>query len=96
MERQWEGLTLFLDDPRIPLDNNVSERLLRTPVVGRKNYYGSRAQWSGELAAMCWTLWATAAQNGLNPAAYLTAYLTACADNGGQPLSAEALQRLLP
>ena len=96
VERQWEGLTLFLDDPRIPLDNNVSERLLRTPVVGRKNYYGSRAQWSGELAAMCWTLWATAAQNGLNPAAYLTAYLTACADNGGQPLSAEALQRFLP
>ena len=41
-----------------------AERLLRTPVVGRKNYYGSRAQWSGELAAMLWTLWATAAQNG--------------------------------
>ena len=93
---QWEGLTVFLDDPQIPLDNNVAERLLRTPVVGRKNYYGSRAQWSGELAARCWTVWATAAQNGLNPQAYLTAYLTACAENGGTPLSAEALQRFLP
>ena len=64
VERQWGGLTLFLTDPLVALDNNEAERLLRTPVVGRKNYYGSRAQWSGELAAMLWTLWATAAQNG--------------------------------
>lgn len=96
VERQWVGLTVFLDDPRVPLDNNAAERLLRTPVVGRKNYYGSRARWSGALAAMCWTLWATASQNHLNPQAYLTAYLTACAENGGQPLDEEALKRFLP
>ncbi len=96
VQRQWEGLTLFLDDLRIPLDNNEAERLLRTPVVGRKNYYGSRAQWSGELAAMCWTVWATTAQNGLNPQAFFTAYLTACAENGGQPLEEKALERFLP
>ena len=96
VQRQWEGLTLFLDDPRIPLDNNEAERLLRTPVVGRKNYYGSRAQWSGELAAMCWTIWATTAQNGLNPQTFLTAYLNACAENGGQPLEGKTLERFLP
>ena len=96
VQRQWEGLTVFLDDPRVPLDNNTAERWLRTPVVGRKNYYGSRAQWSGELAAMCWTVWATAVQNNLNPQAYLTAYLTACAENGGQPLDEQALRRFLP
>ena len=96
VQRQWEGLTLFLDDPRIPFDNNEAERLLRTPVVGRKNYYGSRAEWSGELAAMCWTVWATTAQNSLNPQAFFTAYLTACAENGGQPLEGQALERFLP
>lgn len=96
VERQWEGLIVFLDDPRIPLDNHAAERWLRTPVVGRKNYYGSRSQWSGELAARCWTLWATAAQNDLNPQAYLTAYLQACAEQGGTPLGSEALQRFLP
>lgn len=96
VQRQWEGLTVFLDDPRVPLDNNTAERWLRTPVVGRKNYYGSRAQWSGELAAMCWTVWATAVQNNLNPQAYLTAYLTACAEHGGQPLDEQALRRFLP
>jgi transposase-like protein len=96
VERQWGGLTLFLTDPLVALDNNEAERLLRTPVVGRKNYYGSRAQWSGELAAMLWTLWATAAHNGLNPQKYLAAILEATAAQNGQPLDAEAVTRFLP
>ena len=37
--------------PRIPLDNNASERQVRGPALGRKNYYGSGALWSGRLAA---------------------------------------------
>ena len=37
VQRHWEGLTRFLDNPELPLDNNAMERLLRTPVVGRKN-----------------------------------------------------------
>jgi hypothetical protein len=44
MERHWQGLTRFLEHPQLPLDNNEVERLLRTPVVGRKNFYGSGAQ----------------------------------------------------
>jgi transposase len=39
----WEGLMVFVDHPQIPMDNNGSERTLRNPVVGRKNYYGSGA-----------------------------------------------------
>ena len=44
LNEHWSGLTLFVDDPRIPLDNNSSERLIRNPattlraVPGRKNY----------------------------------------------------------
>ena len=49
------------------LDNNESERLLHTPVVGRKNFYGSGARWSGEEAAMLWTIFATAQMNGAKP-----------------------------
>ena len=41
LQEHWEGLTRFLDDPRIPLDNNASERRVRGPALGRKNYYGS-------------------------------------------------------
>src|SRR6185503_11781225 len=37
MLERWTGLTRFIDDPRIPLDNNAAERALRGPGVGRKN-----------------------------------------------------------
>lgn len=94
--RQWEGLTAFLYHPAVPLDNNRAERALRTPVVGRKNYHGSQAGWSAELAADAWTITATAAQNGLNPQAYLHTYLQACADAGGTAPAGEALARFYP
>ncbi len=47
MLKHWKGLTLFLKDPRIPLDNNAAERILRGPVVGRKNFYGNRSKLNG-------------------------------------------------
>ncbi len=48
LEKHWTGLTRFVDDPQIPLDNNASERRVRGPALGRKNYYGSGAIWSGD------------------------------------------------
>jgi len=47
----WAGLTRFLHNPRIPLDNNRSERGLRGVVLGRKNHYGSRSRRGTEMAA---------------------------------------------
>jgi len=49
-------LTLFVDDARIPLDNNASERMIRNPAVSRKNYYGSGSEWSGRLAIMLFSM----------------------------------------
>src|SRR5262249_28392135 len=46
----WAGLTVFVDHPEVPMDNNAAERAERGPVVGRKNYYGSGAVWAGQLA----------------------------------------------
>jgi transposase len=81
----WTGLTRFVDDARIPLDNNASERQLRGPVVGRKNYYGSGAVWSGRLAAMLFSLVATLERCQVNPRDWLAGYLQACARAGGRP-----------
>ena len=92
----WAGLTLFLDHPEVPLDNNERERILRGPVVGRKNFRFFGSIWSAHLAEMLWSILATAERNGLNPLTYLISYLQACADNGGRPLQAAALQRFLP
>ncbi len=80
----WCGLTRFLDDPRIPLDNNASERQHRLAVRGRKNYYDSGALWSGQLAAMLFSIFATIEKSKVNPRKWLSWYLQSCASNGGQ------------
>jgi transposase len=67
----WEGLTRFLDDPRVPLDNNGAERALRGVVVGRKNHYGSRSKRGTEVAALFYTLFETAKLSGVNPQAFV-------------------------
>lgn len=67
----WTGLTRFLDDPRIPLDNNQLERCMRGPVVGRKNHYGSRSKRGTQVAAMLYSLIESAKLAGIDPKAYL-------------------------
>jgi transposase len=84
LQEHWSGLTRFLDDPRIPLDNNASERRARGPAVARKNYYGSGALWSGRLAAMLFSLFATLDLAKINTRVWLTWFLQSCADQGGQ------------
>jgi transposase len=68
---RWPGLVRFVDDARIPLDNNGSERDARGPVLGRKNHYGSRSSRGTEVASVFYTLCETARKNGLDPRAYL-------------------------
>jgi transposase len=84
LTEHWSGLTLFLDDPRIPMDNNYSERLIRNPAVGRKNYYGSGAEWAGRLAMMMFSIFATLALWKINPRTWLRWYFDACAAAGGK------------
>ncbi len=69
----WTGLTRFVDDARIPLDNNSTERALRGPVVGRKNHYGSKSRRGTEVAATFYSILETAKLHHVNPSAYLVA-----------------------
>lgn len=94
LREHWSGLTLFVHDPRIPLDNNYSERLIRNPAVGRKNYYGSGAEWAGRLAMMMFSIFATLALWKINPRTWLGWYFEACAAAGGQ--APDNLQSFLP
>lgn len=94
LRNHWAGCILFVDHPEIPMDNNESERRLRNPVLGRKNYYGSGAIWSGMLATMAFTIIQTLLMNEVNPRNFLRAYFEACALNGGH--SPENLQEFLP
>ncbi|MCH8914162.1 MAG: IS66 family transposase, partial [Planctomycetes bacterium] len=87
LRSHWSGLTLFVDDPKIPMDNNASERTVRGPAMGRKNYYGSGSLWSVSLAATMFSILATLKQWNLNPHRWLTWYLENCAAAGGKPPS---------
>jgi transposase len=84
LSEHWDGLTLFVDDPRIPLDNNYGERLIRNPAVGRKNYYGSGSEWAGRLAMMLFSIFATLVLWKINPRVWLRWYFDACAASSGQ------------
>lgn len=94
LQEHWMGLTRFVDDSRIPMDNNASERAARGPAVARKNFYGSGSVWSGRLAAAMFSLLATLAHWNLNPRRWLTWYLESCAVSGGK--TPEDIQPFLP
>ncbi len=83
----WAGLTRFLDNPRIPLDNNRAERGLRGVVLGRKNHYGSRSRRGTEVAALFYSLIESAKLCDVDPKRYLlTATRAALADRAAVTL----------
>jgi len=77
----WDRLTRFVENPRVPLDNNATERAIRGPVVGRKNHYGSKSRLGTQVAATLYTLLETAKLHDIDPAAYLAEAVRA-ADRG--------------
>lgn len=79
----WAGLTLFLQDAAVPLDNNPAERSLRGLVMGRKNHYGSRSQRGADVSALFYSLLGTARVRGLNPGTYLRQALLAALGQSG-------------
>jgi transposase len=83
LKNHWPGLTIFVGNPHVPMDNNESERRLRNPVTGRKNYYGCGSVWSGGLCAMLFTILQTCCINRIDPQRQLRAYFQACAENRG-------------
>lgn len=71
----WDGLTLFLGDANVPIDNNPQERLLRSPVVGRKTWYGTHSERGALTAAVMFTIVESCKLNEVNPREFF-AYAT--------------------
>ena len=80
-----EGLTVFVKDPRTPMDNNLGERLIRNPVIGRRLSFGSDSRIGAHLTALLYSVIGTLYLNGINVLHWLNAWLGACARNGGRP-----------
>lgn len=69
---QWTRLTTFLEDGRLEIDNNRSERAIKPFVIGRKNWLFSQSMKGAKASAIIYSLVETAKENQLNPFHYLT------------------------
>ncbi len=66
----YDGLTLFLTEADVAIDNNAQERLLRSHVVGRKTWYGTHSERGAETAAILFSIVETCKLNKVNPRDY--------------------------
>src|SRR3979490_2740015 len=73
---RWEGLTRFIDDGRIELDNNAVERSIRPIALNRKNALFAGSDGGAEHWAVIASLIETCKLNEVDPLAYMTDVLT--------------------
>jgi transposase len=69
---QWDKLTAFLQDGRLEIDNNRSERSIKPFVIGRKNWLFANTQRGAVASATIYSIIETAKENNLNPFTYLS------------------------
>ena len=75
------GLRTFLDDSRLCLDNNLSERNLRAVVVGRKNWLFAGSDEGARRAAIFYSIIASCRLQGFDPETYLVKFMRTMAMN---------------
>lgn len=68
----WEGLTRFIEDGRIEIDNNTVERTIRSIGLGWKNHLFAGSPAGGRTWSILASLLNTARLNEIDPQAYLT------------------------
>lgn len=69
---QWPKLLGFLEDGRLELDNNRSERAIKPFVIGRKNWLFANTPRGAKSSAIIYSIVETAKENALHPFSYLT------------------------
>ena len=66
----YDGLIMCTTNINIPLDNNLSERELRAPVIGRKTWIGTHSKRGSETGAILFSLVQSCKMNNVNPRNY--------------------------
>ena len=94
MRNHWDGLTLFVQHPELPMDNNLMENGIRPCALGRNNFLGNHSQWGGDLAACMYSIVQSCLLNDIEPRAYLTHYFRVCMAK--KKMDAETARKLLP
>ena len=80
-----EGLSVFVDRPQVPLDNNRAERFLRGPAIGRRLSFGSDSVDGARFTAIMYSVVGTLSMNDIDVLRWLDAWLAACAENDRKP-----------
>ena len=89
---RWDGLSRFLDDGRVDLDNNAVERSIRPLALNRKNALFAGSDEGGGNWAVIATLIENCKLSSINPHTWLTETLTRLAN--GHP--ANGVGELMP
>jgi transposase len=66
----WTYLIRYVENPRLPLDNNVAEQAIRPVALGRKNWLFMGSERGGQAAAVYMTLIATCKRAQVNSYEY--------------------------
>lgn len=82
---QRKRLEVYLDDPLVPIDNNQMERGLRNPVLGRKNFYGTKTERGADAAAVIYTIVESCRLSQVEPKAYLAYAARFAVAHRGEP-----------
>lgn len=92
---QWEALVRYTENGSLAIDNNISERTVKIPAIGRKNWLFVASHEGGRRAAILFSLVASCKANQVEPWAYLHDIFTRLPLLGHQPPS-ESVAALLP
>jgi transposase len=68
--KNYDELTLFIKNKDLPIDNNSQERQMRSPVVGRKTWYGTHSKRGAKTTAVMFSLVESCKLNNVNPREY--------------------------
>jgi transposase len=71
LRNRWEAFERFLEDGRIPIDNNRTEAMIKGPVMGKKAWLFFGNEHAGETAAVFYTLTMTCKRHNIDVQAYL-------------------------
>lgn len=91
---QWQALRRYTDDGDLAIDNNLAERAMKLPAIGRKNWMFVASKTGGQRAAILFSLIASCKANQVEPQAYLRSLFQTLAERRNK--SSDDIADLLP
>jgi len=81
--KNYNELIYFLKYEDIPIDNNSQERLMRSPVIGRKTWYGTHSKRGAKTSSILFSLVESCKLNKINPREYFKEIVLSIHQNQG-------------